>query len=80
MQLSQIPPGWQGARRAPRRQLTPSPWINADLSDYDVAEIDADTELDPLVFRGRSVALGHPALQRKRAGDRLDDARELGRR
>jgi hypothetical protein len=35
------------------------------------------TELDPLVFRGRRVALGHPVLKCKRAGDRLDDAREL---
>ena len=45
--------------------------------DDDVAEVDADPEYDPLVFRDRDVALGHPALHRDRAGDGLDDAREF---
>ncbi len=37
----------------------------------------ADPEYDPLVFRDRGIALGHAALHRDRAGDRLDDTWEL---
>jgi hypothetical protein len=62
--------------RLPRRDIDAVAMDVAVLDDH-VAEIDADMELDPLLFRGRGVAQGHPALQRKRAGDRLDDAGEL---
>jgi hypothetical protein len=47
------------------------------LRDDDVAEIDADPEYDPLVFRGRDVALDHPALHRNGAGHGLNHAREF---
>jgi len=50
---------------------------NVVVLDDDVAEIDADTEYDPLILRRCSVPLGHPALHRDRAGDGLNDAREL---
>ena len=60
----------------PRSVIHPVP-MNVVALNNDVAQIDADPEYDPLVFRGREVALGHPALHRDGAGDRLNDAREL---
>src|SRR5437764_3845876 len=45
--------------------------------DDDVVQIDADPEYDPLIFRGRDVAFGHPTLHRNRAGNRLDHICEL---
>src|SRR5882757_8915547 len=51
--------------------------MNVAVLDDDVAEVDADPEYDPLVFRGRDVAFGHSPLHGDRAGDRLDDTRKL---
>ena len=51
--------------------------MNVVALDDDVAQIDADPEYDPLVFRDRGVALGHPTLHGDRTGDGLNDAREL---
>src|SRR5262249_30436218 len=45
--------------------------------DDDVALVDANTELDALVFGDGGVPLDHLALHRDRAGNRFDDAREL---
>src|SRR3954451_8654983 len=45
--------------------------------DDDVAQIDPYAEYDPLILRGRDVALGHPTLHRSRAGNRLDHTCEL---
>jgi len=45
--------------------------------DDDVAQIDPDTEYDPLPLGRHRVALGHPTLHRNRAGDGLYDAREF---
>jgi hypothetical protein len=51
--------------------------MNVLTLDDDVAQVDADPEYDPLVFRDRGIALGHPMLHRDRTGDRLDHAREI---
>src|SRR6516162_7528683 len=45
--------------------------------DDDVADIDADAELDPAVRRQRGVALDHCRLYLGRATQRVDDAGEL---
>ena len=45
--------------------------------DDDVAEIDADAELDAPVLRHIGVALAHAALDLGGAGDRVHHAREL---
>jgi len=51
--------------------------VDVALVDDDVADINADAELDAL-FRGHAdVALGHPALQIDRAAHRVDDAGEF---
>jgi hypothetical protein len=47
------------------------------LFEDNVAEIDADAELNPLVLRGSRVALGHTLLHFDGATHCLDDAREL---
>src|SRR5262249_11477324 len=47
------------------------------LDDY-VAEVDADPELDPLLWRGARVARGHAALDLGGTSDAIDHARELG--
>src|SRR5437667_97483 len=47
------------------------------LPDDDVAQIDADTEHDPLRLGRRRIALGHPTLHGNRASDSLYDAREF---
>ena len=43
----------------------------------DVAEVDADAELDASVIGNAGVALDHAALQFDRAADCVDDAAEL---
>src|SRR5207248_6443551 len=43
----------------------------------DVAEVDADAELDAALRRQAFVALGHAALDVKRAAQRVDHAAEL---
>ncbi len=48
------------------------------LDDH-VAQVDPDAQHDPPVPGHRGVALGHPPLDRDRAGDRLDHAGELAR-
>ena len=45
--------------------------------DDDVAEIDADAELDVPVFRHPGIALGHAALDFDRAARRIEHAAEL---
>jgi hypothetical protein len=47
------------------------------LRDDDIAEIDPDTEYDPLFLRCCRVALGHPTLDGDCTGDSLYDAREF---
>src|SRR5690348_6119884 len=42
-----------------------------------VAEVDPDTEDDPLVLRGLSIAIDHSPLQLDGAADRVDDAGEF---
>ena len=49
------------------------------LADH-VAEVDADAEADALLLGHLRLALRHAALDRDRAGDRVDDARELAER
>ena len=44
----------------------------------DIAEIDADPELDPLLMRNVGIALCHAALQLERAADGIDRIAELG--
>ncbi len=44
----------------------------------DVAQIDADADVDPTVFGQARVAFRHAALQHDRALDGVDDAAELG--
>ena len=56
--------------------FTPSPKMSSPVDD-DVAEIDADAELDALVGRHAGVALRHAALDLDRATHRVDDAGEL---
>ena len=45
--------------------------------DNHVAQIDTDAVLDASVCRDIGIALADAAVHRQRAGDRLDDAREL---
>jgi hypothetical protein len=47
------------------------------LLDHDVADMDADTELDTLVRRDGGIALGHAALHVDGAAHGGDDAGEL---
>ena len=47
------------------------------LLDDDVADIDADAELDPLVLRHLGVALDHAAVDFHRAAYSIDNASEL---
>src|SRR5204863_6849968 len=65
-----------GQLLSPGRDIRP---ISMDVLtlDDDVAQIDADPEYDPRIFRGRDVAFGHPTLHRNRAGNRLDHTCEL---
>ena len=49
----------------------------SSLFDNHIAQIDADAELYALICRNFGIALAHAALDRHRASDRLDDAREL---
>jgi hypothetical protein len=47
------------------------------ILDYDVTEIDPDTEYDPLILGHRPIAFGHRPLHRDRAGDGFNQAGEL---
>ena len=51
---------------------------NVAILDDDVADIDADAELDPAVRRHFRIALGHSALDVDGAAHGIDDAGELG--
>jgi hypothetical protein len=51
---------------------------NVAILDDNVADIDADPELDPAVRRHIGVALGHSALDVHGAADGIDDAGEFG--
>ena len=51
---------------------------NVAILDDDVADIDADPELDPAVRRHIRVALGHAALDVDGAADGIDDGCEFG--
>jgi len=51
--------------------------IDVVAFDDNVAQVDADSKDDALVFVGRRVALGHALLHRDRTGDSVDDAWEL---
>src|SRR5205807_8706526 len=48
--------------------------------DDDVAQIDPYAEYDPLILRGRDVALGHPTLHRNRTGYGLNHAWEFNKK
>ena len=50
---------------------------NVAVLDHDVAEIDADAELDAAILRHAGVAAGHAVLDFDRAGDGVDHAGEL---
>ena len=50
---------------------------NIAVLDDDVADVDADAELDALVLRHAGIALGHAALNGDRATHGVDDAGEL---
>jgi hypothetical protein len=69
------PPGL-GQLFQPRRDIDP---VAEDVLALDnhIAEVDPNTELDPLVGRGGRVALDHPALDLTRTPHRINDAREL---
>ena len=54
----------------PVAEMSPPSWI-------DVAEVDADAEADALGLGDARLPLGHAALDRDRAGDRVDGAGEL---
>ena len=60
----------------PRRDVDASP-IDVVVLEDDVAEVDADAELDAAVLRHIGVALAHPALDVGGAGHRVHHAREL---
>ena len=47
------------------------------ILDHNVADVDADTELDTLVGGDLGVALGHAGLQLSRTVQRIDHAAEL---
>ena len=73
--LTQIPPGSASASSR-AAILTPSPKMSPLLDD-DVAEIDADAELDAPLRRHAGIALRHRALHLDRASHGIDDAGEL---
>ena len=65
-----------------RECLQASRYVHAIAEDVaafsdDIADIDADPELDPLVLRYIHVAFGHPALDFDGTTHRVHDAREL---
>jgi hypothetical protein len=51
--------------------------VNVAVLDDDVAEIDADTELNALCGRDVGITLGHTLLHCHRAGDGFDNAGKL---
>ena len=53
--------------------LTPSPKMSSPSHNH-VAKIDADAEFDAAVLRHPGIAIAHPALNFRRAGDRVHDA------
>ena len=61
----------------PRRYIYPVAMNIVVARDDDVAQIDADTEHDPLILGRRRIALGHPTLDRDCADDSLYDARKF---
>src|SRR5205823_14800156 len=65
-------PAGLGHALQPRRDVD-AVAVDVAVLDNDVARIDPDAEFDAPVLRDRVVALGHPALHRDGAGDRLDD-------
>ena len=73
--MTQMPPGSASAFE-PRRDVDAVAEDVAVLDD-DVADIDADAELDAPLRRHVGVALGHPALHLDGAAHRIDDAGEL---
>ena len=69
-------PARLGQAFQPRRDID-AVAIDVVALDDDVAEIDADAELDARCPPARRVALGHLALHVDRAAHRVDDAGEL---
>ena len=72
---TQMPPGSASAFE-PRRDVD-AVAEDVVVLDDDVAQVDADAELDALVGRDAGVALGHLALHLDGAAHRVDDAGEL---
>ena len=54
--------------------------VDVALIDDDVADVDADAELDPAIFGNVGVALGHGALDFHRAAHGIDRARKFDQR
>ena len=69
-------PARLGQGLEPRGDVDPVAEDVAALVD-DVADVDADAEADALGLGDVRLPLGHAALDRDRAGDRVDDAGEL---
>src|SRR5262249_16819972 len=60
----------------PRRDID-AVAINIVALDDDIAKIDPDPKLEPLVDRDTGIALGHAALHLNCAADRIDDTRKF---
>src|SRR5205823_9976882 len=60
----------------PRRDID-AVAMDVTILDDDIAQINADTKFDAPLGRDRRIAFGHAFLHRDRAGDRLNNAREL---
>jgi len=61
----------------PRRNVGAAPKNIASIFD-DVANVDTNPELNPLILRHLGVTLSHPALNLDRTAHRLHDTAELG--
>src|SRR6266542_1409610 len=71
------------ARQMPPGSASPSSHVDRipeDVAavDHDVADIDADAELDPLLVRHVGIALRHAALDVHGTTHRVHDTAELG--
>ena len=72
-------PAWLGQSFQPGCDVDP---VAKDvvILEYDVAEIDADPELNPAAFRHIGGSIGHVPLDLDGAMDRLDGAGKFGKR
>ena len=70
-----MPPG--SARASEAGSDVDAITVNVSVLDDDVAEIDADSELNALCVRDAGIVLGHTLLHCHRAGDGFDNAGKL---